>query len=1442
VCLQLSMDIEIGIDERVHPPPAVVAAHFDIESSPSDKRKYKHITLSNGLQCLLIEDEPPQHTPAWRDGVPGPNPRHRRRGSSSSDSSSSASSDGSSSSGDEEDSDEEEKGKGRAKNQESSRKSERPAAAALSVHVGHFSDPEHVPGLAHFLEHMLFMGTEEYPDENEWESWLADRGGWSNASTDCEMTVYQFEVESSSLSEALRRFASFFTCPLFKASAMRREIRAVDSEFKDQELDDEIRQTELLLHTVRKDHPMHKFGWGNLKSLETIPERDGIDVRKEVMEFHRQMYTAPYMRLVVLGRDLEELERDVLSYYSAIVASPPPPSTASGVAKGCDTMDVTPTSFDPPQPIPDAETASSKSRTVSNMELRRDYSNAGLPFAEDTLGHVYRAVGIRSSNAMELTWALPAMKDSYSTKVTTYLGNLVGHEGRGSLLHRLKQKAWATELFAGVESNGLSRNSSCWLFSVTLTLTDDGMAHWEEVCDLLFQFIGLIRKSGPQRYFWEELKCVAETSFQYLVKDEPVEYVEMLAGDLLLFPREHVISNGYLYSRYDPDGIRALSEQLRPDKSRITLMSRQFKGTTDQTEPWFGIEYSSESIKQDLLSTWEQYAQTGPRDPELQLPKPNPYIPLELAIKKDDKDSKALSPAGSSVSSASIATGLSVLNNVEPNYDPASIGNLRCQRIKSLLKGDRRVPQPVWDMLEGVDRVGHPEMLLSTERCKVWYLKDSTFLRPHAVTYMRLSTPLAYRSPEDAVKLNLIVDILDDVLTDHTYNAELAGLSVSLGSVRRGFEVKLTGFDHKLPVLARTIIAALRDMDLDAENVAFCERFKNVREELLNTYRHRHFEPMKQAEHMAHRMQQREKFSDKDLAIACERMEPSDLRPFRDAIIRYLFIDLLAHGNLLRSEASELAAMVETELSFRGVPLHLCLQERIIEPICGQSVLLSLPSCNVDETNEASVVHYHVGRSNARVNYEWLQLRLQYLNDAYGIGSISKDDATHAWAALVQYATTGVHPTYQPFPSALSGDVLLSDSFFGRAQAEPSLLVPTNMTLVTVLRNLMWESCFDQLRTKEQLGYQVSSYECDLFDVAGFSFSVQSNSYSAAYLTSRIAAYVVQFRDELLKIPDDTFRTQIDHMQKQRCYPFNNLSEQSDFLWDEVYSEFPMFDRSEADVLELCLVTKSNLVAFYDTWFMPAFQAGVGGGSAFPSSGNSVSPLWSLDAPSSPVYAMLPGSMPPASVVAGDDLRSASRKGHPIADWNKRRKRAKAAKAERKKRKRRNDKKRQEEQSRRQRMNSHSGSNNGDSPLQLLPEGLVEMNAALKVLSYNPKVLGFSLARRQISEVFSLATDTKNLSTERIVSAPAEFTVRHHLSAASHHCSRRNLLGPNGHDSPQYIPVDANGLTGPGAGRVGEAKSIESVSRSLRHFNDVIISDETGIDLYKRRVGLYACV
>jgi insulysin len=68
-------------------------------------------------------------------------------------------------------------------------------------------DPDTLPGLAHFTEHMLFYASAKFPKEDEYSKWVADHGGYTNAWTSAENTNYQFTVNSGHLESTLDRFA-----------------------------------------------------------------------------------------------------------------------------------------------------------------------------------------------------------------------------------------------------------------------------------------------------------------------------------------------------------------------------------------------------------------------------------------------------------------------------------------------------------------------------------------------------------------------------------------------------------------------------------------------------------------------------------------------------------------------------------------------------------------------------------------------------------------------------------------------------------------------------------------------------------------------------------------------------------------------------------------------------------------------------------------------------------------------------------------------------------------------------------------------------------------------------------------------------------------------------------------------------------------------------------
>jgi hypothetical protein len=107
---------------------------------------------------------------------------------------------------------------------------------------------------------------------------------------------------------------------------------------------------------------------------------------------------------------------------------------------------------------------------------------------------------VKDVHEIGVTFALPCLHEHYATKADQYLSHLIGHEGPGSLMSALKARGWATDLVAGVEEDGYDCNSFVYLFGVTMTLTEAGLAagpgYGLAPVALLFQYINMMRAAG----------------------------------------------------------------------------------------------------------------------------------------------------------------------------------------------------------------------------------------------------------------------------------------------------------------------------------------------------------------------------------------------------------------------------------------------------------------------------------------------------------------------------------------------------------------------------------------------------------------------------------------------------------------------------------------------------------------------------------------------------------------------------------------------------------------------------------------------------------------------------------------------------------------------------------------------------------------------------------
>uniref|UniRef100_A0ACD5UM50 Uncharacterized protein n=1 Tax=Avena sativa TaxID=4498 RepID=A0ACD5UM50_AVESA len=454
------------------------------------------------------------------------------------------------------------------------------AAASMNVSVGYFCDPDGMEGLAHFLEHMLFYASEKYPIEDTYSKYIAEHGGSTNAFTTSEHTNFYFDVNNDCLDDALDRFAQFFIKPLMSPDATLREIKAVDSENQKNLLSDPWRMSQLQKHLCSNNHPYHKFSTGNWDTLEVKPKEKGLDTRVELINFYDSHYSANLMQLVVYGKES-------LDNIQTLVES-----------KFCD---------------------------IKNVG-RKQFSFPGHPCSSKDLQILVKAVPIKQGHTLRVLLPITPNVRHYKEGPCRYVSHLIGHEGEGSLFYVLKKLGWAMSLESG--EGDWSYEFS--FFSVIIQLTDVGHEHMEDVVGLLFRYITLLQTSGTPKWIFDELLAICETGFHYRDKSPPINYVVNLSSNMQIFPPEDWLIASSVPSKFSPDAIQRVLNELTPDNVRIFWESKLFEGQTNSTEPWYGTSYCVEAVPPSTIQKW---AEMAPNE-DLHLPKPNIFIPTDLSLKK----------------------------------------------------------------------------------------------------------------------------------------------------------------------------------------------------------------------------------------------------------------------------------------------------------------------------------------------------------------------------------------------------------------------------------------------------------------------------------------------------------------------------------------------------------------------------------------------------------------------------------------------------------------------------------------------------------------------------------------------------------------------------------------------------------------------------------------
>lgn len=170
-------------------------------------------------------------------------------------------------------------------------------AAVVRVQAGSHDAPLAYPGLAHFLEHLFFLGTERFPVEDGLMRFVQRQGGQLNASTRERHTDFFFEVPPTALPGALERLCDMLANPLLTLERQRAEREVIHAEWVAWSGNAEAQREYALLRSVSAQHPLGGFHAGNRESLPI----DEPAFQAALADFHGRFYQAGQMVLSLSG-------------------------------------------------------------------------------------------------------------------------------------------------------------------------------------------------------------------------------------------------------------------------------------------------------------------------------------------------------------------------------------------------------------------------------------------------------------------------------------------------------------------------------------------------------------------------------------------------------------------------------------------------------------------------------------------------------------------------------------------------------------------------------------------------------------------------------------------------------------------------------------------------------------------------------------------------------------------------------------------------------------------------------------------------------------------------------------------------------------------------------------------------------------------------------------
>lgn len=451
---------------------------------------------------------------------------------------------------------------------------------SVGLPIGSMEDPRAQQGLAHYLEHMILMGSKSYPETNSLDGFLTQNGGRNNAYTAYDRTVYYLQVNHNAFDEAVARLSDAFVSPLLLESNAKKEVNAVNAEMVRAKSNDGH-----LIHSVNRDtaNPEHPFTIFSVGNNETLSDKPHSKLQDELVKFYEKYYSANVMKAVLYSNQpIEKL----------------------------------------------ANLAASTLGKMPNKQIIVPQLEMPL-FNEQDLGVILHYKPILPNKSLMISFDLPEDKAAFRQKSGEYLSYVFSNNTDGTLSDYLVKNGLSDSGINAVYSDDISRNRGS--FTIYVRLTDKGLELQDHIISLIFQQIEQIKQGGIQPSYFSELKESLDQDFKHLRIDKNFDYAADLVSQMLSYPIENIFDQAYVAEEMNIESIKSKLSLMHLDNARIFIIDEKAK--TDRTTPYFEAPYSVSKISDEQKTKWLDFS----KNPSLKLPTLNPYFTTDFSLNLVDK-------------------------------------------------------------------------------------------------------------------------------------------------------------------------------------------------------------------------------------------------------------------------------------------------------------------------------------------------------------------------------------------------------------------------------------------------------------------------------------------------------------------------------------------------------------------------------------------------------------------------------------------------------------------------------------------------------------------------------------------------------------------------------------------------------------------------------------